>query len=290
MDEACPYSKRRKFKWGNVKLAGGLFLGLIVLFLLVFNPEPENSRQNESSTTPQAKNNSARSDSEYGSDSASDPFAENKSRPASTQVPRQFMASQLVRRSDSGNNGDKLPLGTTIVAKLVNSVLSTDSNSPVIAEIPEAIDWKGSILIPQGTRAIGQGMLDDNTQRLQVRFHTLVFPDGDQHSISAIALLGDGSSGIAGDFHSRSLKRQAGRFFGNFVGGLAQGMKDRESTGPYGMTMEPGSLKNGVLNGLGNSSLDQAKSFADDTERLKPFLEVPGGTQFLLYLEKEFTP
>ncbi len=289
MEEPCPFTKRRKVKWGNIKIAGGLFLTVTVVSLIAFTPDSKDQK-GETSSANQTKNHETHPDTNGNPGNTSDPFTEGGGRVASARAPRQFMASQVVRRSESGNSGDKLPMGTTISAKLVNSVLSTDSNSPVIAEIPEAIDWKGGMLIPNGTRAIGQGMLDDATERLQVRFHTLVFPEGDQHSISAIALLSDGSSGITGNFHTRTLKRQGGRFFGNFVGGLAQGMKDRESKGQYGMAFEPGSLKNGLLNGLASSSFDQAKSFADDAERLKPFLEVPSGSQFILYLEKEFSP
>lgn len=289
MEEACPFTKRRKLKWGNIKILGGFLLAASLISLIAFTPDSKEPKP-ETPPTAQSKSRESHQEANDAAGNAPDPFTEGRGRYASAKAPRQLGASQLVRRSESGNNGDKLPMGSTIAAKLVNSVLSTDNNSPVIAEIPEAIDWKGGMLIPSGTRAIGQGVLDDATERLQVRFHTLVFPEGDQHSISAIALLGDGSSGIAGDFHSRTLKRQGGRFLGNFVGGLAQGMKDKEAKGQYGMTFEPGSLKNGLLSGLASSSFDQAKSFADDTERLKPFLEVPSGTLFVLYLEKEFSP
>jgi hypothetical protein len=287
LEETCPFTKRRKVKWKNVKFGGAALVALTIVALLAVTPDSDKQKADRSDS-PTATAGRDSLDEQQNRSSQDDPFKDG-SRTATAKPPKQYTASQIVRRQESGNSGDALPMGSTIPAKLVNSVLSTDSNSPVIAEIAEEVYWKGGVIIPSGTRAIGQGTLDDATERLQVRFHTLVFPEGDQHSISALALLADGSSGIAGDFHSRTFKKQAGRFFGNFVGGLAQGMKDKEAKGQAGIAFEPGSLKNGLLNGVASSSFDQAKSYSDDAEHLKPYLDVPGGTIFVLYLEKEFS-
>jgi hypothetical protein len=289
LSEKCPFSGRRKPNWKRIKLFSALGLVLLVVGLLFVGPT-------SSKTTAAAASTSIKSgasqpptsggDSDYlQRQSISDGYGVSR---GAGRTPRQYNASQLVRRGD-GSNGDRLPLGSTILARLVNSVLSTDSNSPVIAEIPEDILWKNTVIIPVGTRAIGQATLDDSTQRLQARFQTLVFPEGDQHAISAIGLMGDGSSGIAGDYHSRTFEKQGGRFFGNFVGGLAEGMKDRKSAGSQnGIVFEPGSLKNGLLNGLAASSFDQAKVFSDNAQNLRTYLDVKAGTVFVLYLEKEF--
>ena len=286
MEETCPFTKRRKFKSKPIKILGAatLFVGLVVV--LAFSPSPEAKKESGA-----AESNQVQSSQLATNRRADDPFSSNYrlGSVGSAKPPRQYGASQLVRRGE-GNDGDKLPMGSTIAAKLLNTVLSSDTNSPVMAEISEEIYWKNSVMIPAGTKAIGQGTLDDGTERLQVRFHTLVYPEGQQHSISALALLGDGSSGIAGDFHSRTFPKQAGRFAGTFIGGLAQGLKDKDSRGQAGIVFEPGSLKNGLLNGIAASSLDQANSLAQNTERLKPYLDVPGGTTFLLYLEREYSP
>lgn len=287
MEEACPFTKRRKFKTKPIKILGiGTFV-IGILVVLAFSPSEAVKPEGATTASTQSQNGQAGNQTQK----SDDPFYQQYrlGSVGSGKSNRQYGASQLVRRGE-GNDGDKLPMGSTIAAKLLNTILSSDANSPVMAEISEEIYWKNSVMIPAGTKAIGQGTLDDGTERLQVRFHTLVYPEGQQHSISALALLGDGSSGIAGDFHSRSFPRQAGRFGGTFIGGLAQGLKDKDSRGQAGIVFEPGSLKNGILNGIAASSLDQANSLAQGSERLKPFLEVPSGTNFLLYLEKEFSP
>lgn len=291
LEETCPFTKRRKIKWKTIQLMGGLALALTIVSLLVFTPGSERGPrpENASRSTSHGEGSSSKADSNLASNPSGDPFRESSYSRAAKSA-RQYGASQLVRRSDGGNNGDKLPIGSTLAAKLINSVLSSDKDSPIIGEIPEDIIWKNSVIIPAQTKVIGQGILDPGTERLQTRFNTLVYPDGDQHSISALALLTDGSSGIAGNFHSRTFPNQAGRFFGNFIGGLAQGMKEKQSSGSVGLTFEPGSLTNGLLNGLSESSLDQASSYAQSAEKLNPYLEVPGNTPFVLYLEKEYSP
>jgi len=202
---------------------------------------------------------------------------------------RQYTASQLVKPGDGGaGSGDKLPIGTTIELKLMNRVLSSDSAAPVIALVTGDVLWKDSIVIPEGTKAIGQASLDDTSQRLQIRFNTFVFPEGEEHAVSGIGLLGDGSSGLPGDYHTGETKKEIGSFISTFVGGLAEGMQDREAAGQLGITFAPGSLRNGVLGGLGQSALNQGKLYADSLGKARPYLDVPAGATFLLYLEREF--
>jgi len=290
LSEKCPFSGWRKPNWKRIKLCSGLVLFALVFGLLFWGPSPEkpHSETRELSGPPnQLPQATSVPSSDYLPRA---PIPENyPGSQGAARAPRQYSASQLVRRGEG--SGDKLPIGSTIPGKLVNTVLSTDSNSPIIAEIPEDVLWKNAVMIPAGTRAIGQATMDDVSQRLQARFQTLVFPEGDQHPISAMALMGDGSSGISGDYHSRTFEKQGGRFLGNFVGGLAEGMKDRQSAGSqYGIVFEPGSIKNGLLNGLSASSFDQAKVLTDNAQNLRTYLEVKAGTSFVLYLEKEFGP
>ncbi len=284
-EEYCPFTKRRAFKKKNIQIALTIAGVVLIGMVLAFNPEPAD--KDEGTRGKEASSNRKNPSAPEQNDPPPDPYADG-SHTKPSKPARQYSASQVVRR-EGGTASERLPMGTTIPAKLINTVLSSDSNSPVIAEIVEDTFWKGVLTIPAGTRAIGQGVLDDGTERLQVRFQTLVFPDGEQHSLSALALLGDGSSGIPGNYHSGAFKKQAGRFFGNFVGGLAEGMKDKDSRGQSGIVFEPGSLKNGILNGLASSSFDQAKSLAESPEGTRPYLDIPAGAIFLLYLEKELS-
>lgn len=200
-------------------------------------------------------------------------------------------ANQVIRRGQGGNDpSSQLPMGTLIEAKLLTSVRSANGASPVMALIAQEITSDSGTSIPAGTKAIGTASFDDDSRRLQLRFSTLVYEDGSQHGIQAIAMMGDGSAGLSGDYDSGQAKRQIGTFIGNFVGGLADGMKERTSGGVFGGAVEPGSVRNGVLNGVTLSAQDQAKFYSEDLTSTRPSMSIPSGASFYLFLEKEYLP
>ncbi len=299
--EECPYTHKRKLKFKNIKVLSAVIVGGLVIGILFFGGSAEKQLANvpvvggADSNQSSGENKSTDGSIQVGSASTgvqAGQFSGGSmgSRSGAGRVQRQYTASQLVRNSGNALGGFALPMGTTFPALLVNTLLSSDSAQPVIAQINDAVFWKNNVFIPEGTRAIGNASFDDTARRLQIRFHTLVYPGGDQHAISALALLADGSSGIPGDYHSGEFLKQTGRFAGNFVGGLADGLKDKQPAGAYGGTFEPGSLKNGILNGITLSALDQSKRIADEAQETKAYLEVSGGTVFVVYLEKEYQP
>lgn len=200
---------------------------------------------------------------------------------------RQRSATQIIRRGE--NSADVLPMGSLIPAELIGRVESTDSSSPVQAIILEdVLSPVQAMVIPRGTKVIGSGQLDASRERLQVRFHTLVFPEGQQFGVSGLAAMPDGSSGLAGDFSSGAFKRNASQFIGTFVGGLAEGLKDRTAVGKFGIPLEPGGIKNGILNGVVQSTQNYSKSQTEQMGQAGASIKVPSGARFVLYLEREF--
>jgi hypothetical protein len=101
-------------------------------------------------------------------------------------------------------------------------------------------------------------------------------------------MMSDGSAGIAGDYHSGSGQRQLGRFIGTFVGGLADGMKERQSAGIG--AYEVGGLQNGLLNGVALSAQDQTKEYTDSLAQIKPTMTLNTGQAFIIFLEQAYTP
>lgn len=196
---------------------------------------------------------------------------------------RQLSASQVVK--PQGNSiGVGLPTGTTIPAKLANHVVTSDSRSPVVAIVTSEISSQLGLSIPVGTKVLGNAQAENGSERIQVSFHTLVFENGTEQPLSAAAVMPDGSSGIAGEYHSQLFKRESGRFLGHFVAGFADGFKDRErGNGP---PFEPGNLKNAALNGLSESASEHAKSQVEEMKNVTPYVTVEPGTPFLIFFEK----
>lgn len=303
-EEKNPFTSKPVFNTRNIKLLGGVILGLCVA-LVVGASFYENSDTKKAvdrvveaakSTPPEnpmsPQGGIGVGGSGFGSSStnqAGSLYGSRGGRSYGGGTKREMSASQIVKGTD-GVSGSGLPLGSTISARLSNALISSDGNQPVIAEITEDAVWQNTVLIPAGARAIGTASFDDTSKRLQIRFQNLVYPDGDQHGLQALALLGDGSSGLTGTLHSGNTRKQVGRFLGNLVGGLAEGLKQRQASGGLGIAFEPGSIRNGVLNGISTSASDQAQALSQESDSTKPYLEVSSGTAFLIYLEKEYAP
>lgn len=284
-EKANPYSNRRLIKKHSVLAVCAALLSVTVLAILLTGGEkdrkegPVSQVQNAPASAPK---NSLSPGTEY--DDASN-YLSRKGE-GGKKADRQYSASQIVRAGDSDGSNGRLPQGTIFPARLLNRIVSSDANTPVIAQLTEDAAFDGSVVIPADSRLLGQATFDESGKRLQLRFTTTVFPDGTEHGLSAMALEGDGSAGLAGEYDSGRTTQQAGRFIGKFVGGLSQGLKDKNSS-TWGRAYEPGSLKNGLLNGLAESAFDQAEIQAEQMKNGRARLEVAAGTRFLIYLERE---
>lgn len=289
LNEEHPYSKVRTIKMFHV----GIVFGAAIVFVLILGSVFD-SRAKKKAEEDQAAKDARRTNPSQQAGASTPPqstgggFLSLRStysgRPTGQ---RERSATQIIKRGE--NAADVLPIGTMIHAELIGRVESVDSNSPVTAVLLEdALSPVQALVIPKGTKVIGSGQLDAGRERLQVRFHTLVFPEGEQYGISGLAAMLDGSSGLAGDFSSGAFKKNASQFIGTFVGGLAEGMKDRTAVGQIGIPFEPGSLKNGVLSGVADSSMNYAKTQSEQMGQGGASIKVPSGTRFILYLEKEF--
>ena len=291
LNEANPYSQKRAINGGHV----GIILGILVVLVLgvgsYLDSKAKAQREIEEARREAEKNSKVAAQS-ANAGAASQGFMElptsSSNRGAGSGGQRQYSASQIIKRGTS--TADVLPMGTQIRVRLLGHVESADNNSPVSAVVVQsATSPAGYEVIPVGTKVLGQGQLDPARERLQVNFHTLVYPEGEQFGISAQAEMPDGSSGLAGNFSSGSFKRHASQFLGNFIGGMASGLKDRTTGGgQLGIPFEPGSLKNGALNGVAQSSLDYAKSSSEEVGKAQASITVQQGQEFMLYLEREF--
>ena len=93
-------------------------------------------------------------------------------------------------------SGSQLPAGTEIAAHTTNAI-SSGLESPVVAIVDRDVQAGDAVVIPQGSRVIGYtaGAVRD---RINVRFTSLLLPDRREITISALALMRDGSAGLVG--------------------------------------------------------------------------------------------
>jgi type IV secretory pathway VirB10-like protein len=91
-----------------------------------------------------------------------------------------------------------LHTGFSFDAVLRTAIYSYNTETPVIAIAEYDIIFLDSVVIPKGTKFIGTTSIIKSNDRVNVVFHTAVFPDGYEIPFEALALNTDGSAGIPG--------------------------------------------------------------------------------------------
>ena len=71
------------------------------------------------------------------------------------------------------------------------------------------ITFNGKTILPKNTKLIGTAQVVKTIDRVNVRFNTIVFPDGSEIAFSGIALWPDGSGGIKGKVKKHKAKLPA---------------------------------------------------------------------------------
>ncbi len=105
-------------------------------------------------------------------------------------------ANALSKREEAKKLG--LPAGTKIPAYLSGTIFSFNVEAPVTARVSKDIEKDGRVVIPKDSELLGEAGILKSLNRINVNFHLLIFPDGREMRIRAMALSEDGSSGIKG--------------------------------------------------------------------------------------------
>ncbi len=92
----------------------------------------------------------------------------------------------------------KIPSGTKIPAFLEDRVFSFNVEAPVLAVLAKDFRVREKVVIPQGSKFVGEANVLKSLDRINVRFHLLVMPDGRELRVNAMALSEDGAAGLKG--------------------------------------------------------------------------------------------
>ena len=100
-----------------------------------------------------------------------------------------------------------LPAGTKISALTSGSIFSYNIAAPVTVTVSQDIEKNGKVVIPKDSQFLGEAGVLKSLNRINVNFDLLIFPDGRQVRVRAMALSEDGSSGIKGRVNKHQDKR-----------------------------------------------------------------------------------
>jgi len=100
-----------------------------------------------------------------------------------------------------------LPLGTKMIALLKDKIFSFNVENQVEAELLKDVYYLGKLRLPKGTRFFGSVGIVHSEDRVNIHFHRLLLPWGEERSVRAVAHSPDGSGGIKGKVHRKWLLR-----------------------------------------------------------------------------------
>jgi len=91
-----------------------------------------------------------------------------------------------------------VPLGTQVLALLKTKIFSFNIENHVEAEAMKDVYYLGKLRIPKGAKFFGTVSVLHSENRVNVRFHRLLLPWGEERPCQAVAHALDGSGGLKG--------------------------------------------------------------------------------------------
>ncbi|HLT22585.1 MAG TPA: TrbI/VirB10 family protein [Bacteriovoracaceae bacterium] len=168
--------------------------------------------------------------------------------------------------------GARILTGKVFRGTLLNSIVSTNLNSPVIvlAHPNQGLPFKTKFSCHGNTQ----------NKRVLTLCHKMVTPDKEV-AIQAQLLNIDGSSGLEGVYDDAKDKMIAGAVLSSFAQGMLSGAQSRIGTS-FGAVRDD-SVKNQVLQGLIESGKTTSDVLLDEMKTAEPIVTIDAGEEVLIY-------
>lgn len=169
--------------------------------------------------------------------------------------------------------------GTAIKGILLNSVVSSNLDSPLLVETTE--DYKG---VQSGTRFSCIGATKN--RRVLTSCNRMI-TETDEYEVETILLNTDGTAGLMGDLYSGKNEYMVGALTAATLRGVFDASLDTTAT-PFGTEVLQHNMKNKIKSGA-IGALDEITQL--NTEELKtkePKISMNAGKEVLIYFSKRF--
>ena len=197
------------------------------------------------------------------------------------------------------------PYGQLLRCELVQTVMTSNLKTPVIAMVTEPLWWNGKEIIPAGV--IVHGVAASSAVRDRIGTGTkwvLVWPhrnewNGRRLILDAIALACDrtdsvwakidGSAGIKGKIISNEDQKRTYAYMASFIAGLGEGLysEKEDITGSTTTKTFGGSLSDSLAMAFQKSASDMADQMHKDLAKHMFYVEARAGTEFYLYIRQD---
>jgi hypothetical protein len=170
--------------------------------------------------------------------------------------------------------------GTVFRGTLLNSIVSTNLESPLLIEV---IQGQG---LPQGTKFSCTGVTKH--KRVVAACNRLIIPDQDQEFKVQVSLLNaDGSSGLKADhYYTGKEEFVAASVATSFARGMIELQTERLAT-PLG-ELTANTSKNRILNGALGATDEINNLMKSEMQNKEPKVYVESGKQVLVYFHERF--
>jgi hypothetical protein len=197
------------------------------------------------------------------------------------------------------------PYGQLLRCELVQTVMTSNLQTPVIAMVTEPLWWNGKEAIPAGV--IVHGVAASSPMRDRVgtgNKWVLVWPhrnewNGKKLVLNAIALACDrtenawakidGSAGIKGDVISNEDQKRMYAYMASFISGLGEGMvsESEDTTGSTTTKTTGGTFADALGKAFQKSASDISDQLFKELSQSMFYVEARAGTEFYLYITQD---
>ncbi len=180
-----------------------------------------------------------------------------------------------------------IPTGAVFQAQLLTPIKTSVEKSFVMAETTNEYRMDMKRRIPRGSRLIGRSHFDPILKGVVVEFGTVVFPNGIESSLNALALSRNALPEIDGLYFSDKMANYGTALAFGFLSGFADAGRTRE----FGLlgSQPQVSVGNQVLSGLSTASFQVASQIMSDIRNSAiEYVVVPAGEQVFVVLTRRY--
>ena len=170
--------------------------------------------------------------------------------------------------------------GKALAGRLRNRLVVGPEGSPVILEVGAD---QGS---QAGLKLLGKARQSATQGRVLIEFDRLAFRSGKTLPIKASALDEQGAFGLEARVFSSKALMVAGAIAGSFISGFAAAQQTQTTTA-LGFQQSQPSMRNGILQGVAQTTADQSKRLIDEATAEKPVLVVEAGESVVAFFDEE---
>lgn len=297
LKDALPLTKKRDVNWSAVKKFAGVGIGVAVLVVLLL-PTPK-----EEQTTFHEKTEAGAVSTNQENNPTQDTLQQLQS--AKTNVAAVPQSLDYLYQGGTGNSSSgggskdrsssmvlsrsgvdsktQLSSGSRISVRLIQGAVVANQAMPVIAIVARDVIQEDSLAIPQGSKIFGDVSFDDSSERAQVNWKSIQFPDGRERQLSAIGVGPDGQVGVEGKIHSDAIKNTVGQTLTRFIGAYAEGSMQRGVLGA-----NQGGNDNGIKNAVAETAKDRANAWAEDMKKERKWIELKAGAELYAVVTQPF--